>query len=263
MTTAPHYHLVTNGTRALDQFAEEADARDSQTRAVASLQAEKGAQGLQVTVTPQGRAGGLRIEWADEYLSGWQVIEVTACTADHRGGSASPMTVRAEVWGLSADDRGIWLISGGDAWRSGPIDAESDPHYAAQEILSEHNALGDAKIVHSTSWRCEDTSIMLTYVAALDCPHVHDHWPASQLVSLMLPESVGEPLPHGADQPPTPRYVDVLLHAVRHLRFLLDYDATAAAAFSPAWRSHLMAFSPALAGMYAGEHEPEVMRQAG
>ena len=55
MTTAPHYHLVTNGTRALDQFAEEADARDSQTRAVASLQAEKGAQGLQVTVTPQGR----------------------------------------------------------------------------------------------------------------------------------------------------------------------------------------------------------------
>ena len=170
------------------------------------------------------------------------------------------MTVRAEVWGLSADDRGIWLISGGDAWRSGPIDAESDPHYAAQEILSEHNALGDAKIVHSTSWRCEDTSIMLTYVAALDCPHVHDHWPASQLVSLMLPESVGEPLTHGADQPPTPRYVDVLLHAVRHLRFLLDYDATAAAAFSPAWRSHLMAFSPALAGMYAGEHEPEVMR---
>jgi hypothetical protein len=29
------------------------------------------------------------LEWAHEYLSGWRVLEVTACAADHRGDSVS------------------------------------------------------------------------------------------------------------------------------------------------------------------------------
>jgi len=169
------------------------------------------------------------------------------------------MTVRAEVWPLSAGRDGIHLMSGTDAWRSGPIAAETDPHWTVQEILREHDALGDVKIVHSTSWRAEDESVILTYAAALDYPDVEEHWPAAQLVSLALPEVVGPPITHAADQPPTPRYADVLLHALRHLRFLLEYDATAAAAFSPAWREHLEAFVPALAGMYDQEHAPEVL----
>jgi hypothetical protein len=172
------------------------------------------------------------------------------------------LTVRAEVWGLSADDEGIHLISGGDAWRSDSIPADTDPHWTVQQILRSHGALDAAKIVHSTSWRAEDDSVILTYVAALDCPDVADHWPGAQLLSQALPEVVGIPLTHAADQPPTPRYVDVLLHALRHLRFLLDHDATAAAAFSEAWRMHLREFAPALAGMYAAEHVPEVLPKA-
>jgi aminoglycoside phosphotransferase len=173
------------------------------------------------------------------------------------------MTVRAEVWCLSANDEGIHLVSGSDAWRSEPIKASTDPHWAVQHILGEHDALEAAKIVHSTSWRAEDESVILTYVAALDCPDVAGHWPAAQLVSLALPEVVGNPITHAADDAPTPRYIDVLLHGLRHLRFLLEYDATAAAAFSPAWRRHLESFAPALAGMYAEEHAPEVLNRTG
>ena len=31
------------------------------------------------------------------------------------------MTVTVEVWPVSADEAGIWLVSGGDAWRFGPV----------------------------------------------------------------------------------------------------------------------------------------------
>ena len=143
------------------------------------------------------------------------------------------------------------------------IAADSEPHYVVEELLDEHHALGDARIIHSTSWRAEDESIILTYVAALDCPDVPDHWPGAQMVSAALADVVGKPTPHAADGPPLPRYVDVLLHAIRHLRFLLDYDATAAGALSPAWRRHLRAFAPALAGLYSEAHQPEVWRSAG
>jgi len=56
--------------------------------------------------------------------------------------------------------------------------------------------------------------------------------------------------------PPVVRHVDVLLHALRHLRFLLDHDAAARAVLNEYWRRHLVAFAPALAGMYEREQRP-------
>lgn len=164
-----------------------------------------------------------------------------------------PMTVRAEVWALAADASGIYLICGsGDAWRSRPITADTDPHWAVQRILRKHGALGSAKVIHSTSWRAEGESVMLTYVAAVECPSILEHWPAAQLVSLLLAEgAAGRPIPHAADKPPTPRYLDVMLHALRHLAFLRLYDPAASDALSAHWHEHLRRFEPALAGMYA------------
>jgi hypothetical protein len=168
-------------------------------------------------------------------------------------------TVRVEVWPLSAARDGIYLVSGIDAWRSASLTTDTDPHWMVENLLRQHGAADEAKIIHSTSWRAEDESVILTYVATLDCPDVEERWPGASLVSLALPEVVDRPHTHAADQPPTPRYVDVMLHGLRHLRFLLEYDVTTAAAFSPAWRSHLEAFAPALAGMYTEEHTPEVL----
>lgn len=162
-----------------------------------------------------------------------------------------PMTVRVEVWALAADASGIYLICGnGDAWRSRPVSADADPHWAVEKILRKHGALGSARVIHSTSWRAEGESVMLTYVAAVECPAIREHWPAAHLVGLLLPEVVGRPLPHDADAPPVPRHIDVLLHALRHLAFLRLYDATASTALSGHWHEHLKRFEPALAGMY-------------
>ena len=38
---------------------------------------------------------------------------------------SEPMGVRVELWMLAADGTGIWLVSGGDAWRTARIDADS------------------------------------------------------------------------------------------------------------------------------------------
>jgi|SRR5579875_1985507 len=166
------------------------------------------------------------------------------------------MTLQVEVWCLLADNEGIHLISGTEAWRSESIPVDTDPHWVVQQILRENSALTAAKIIHSTSWRAEDESVILTYVAVLDCPN---RWPNAQLVSAALPDFVGRPATHAANDAPTPRYIDVLLHALRHLRFLREHDATAAAAFSSAWREHLENFTPALAGMYSDRHSPETL----
>lgn len=169
------------------------------------------------------------------------------------------MTVRVEVWALAANDEGIWLINGnGDAWRSRPLSADVDPHWPVQRILRKHGALGSSRIIHSSSWRAEDESVVLTYFAVIDCPEIQAHWPGAHPVSLLLPEIWGPPNTHAADQPPIPRHSDVLLHALRHLRYLEQNDATAAAALSPAWTRHLEAFEPALAGLYSQVHGTEV-----
>ena len=77
-----------------------------------------------------------------------------------------------------------------------------------------------------------------------------DAWPTALPISLDLANSVGKPLPYTPTEPPTPRYVDVLLHGLRHLRFLLDTDTGNSAALDDYWRSHLAKLDPALATMY-------------
>jgi hypothetical protein len=160
------------------------------------------------------------------------------------------LRVRVEVWPVSADINGLWLLSGSDAWRSGPVPADTDPHAAVEQLLARGGALDDARVIHSTSWRAEDDAVIVTYVAALACPDVHDHWPGSKPISLDLPGAAGPPLEHPAAGPPMPDYAHVLLHAVRHMAFLADTDGAAREALTPEWVTHLAAFTPALAGMY-------------
>jgi hypothetical protein len=46
---------------------------------------------------------------------------------------------------------------------------------------------------------------------------------------------------HTAAELPTPRYIDVLMRGIRHLRFLLDTDSESAAAFDEHWQRYLRA----------------------
>ena len=83
---------------------------------------------------------------------------------------SEPMTVRPEIWPVAADTAGIWLVSGDDAWRPAlPVAADSEPHADVELELSRHGALEDAALLHSTSWRVDGPSIVLTYVTVIRC----------------------------------------------------------------------------------------------
>jgi len=170
--------------------------------------------------------------------------------------SEQPMTVTVEVWPVSADETGIWLLSPDGPWPSPPVMADSEPHLAVELELIQHTvSLIDVALLHSTSWRTEGTAVILTYVAVVRCPGlVRSTWPDARPVGWPLAEHVGRPPTHAPTEPPAPRYIDVLMHGLRHLRFLLDYDATSAEALNGTWRQHLETLEPALSTMYDRTH---------
>lgn len=166
---------------------------------------------------------------------------------------SEPMTVYPEVWPVVADENGLWLISGCGPWRTAlPVGSDTDVHAEVElELTTNGVDLADVPLLHSTSWRPDGGSIILTYIAVVRCAGaVREVWPDAEPISPLLPGAVGRPLPHGAAEPPVPRYVDCLLHAIRHVAFLRDADATAAAALDGHWLRHLDGLRPALAGMY-------------
>lgn len=162
-----------------------------------------------------------------------------------------PMTVHVEVWPVAADEPGIWLLSGTDAWRSGPVMADNEPHSEVEYVLSKHDITGDATLIHSTSWRVDGPHLILTYIVVLPIDELaQDAWPLASPISLELINSTGKPFPYSPHMPPTPRYIDVLVHALRHLRFLLDTDTINTSVLNQYWQRHLSALKPALAAMY-------------
>ncbi|WP_433513573.1 hypothetical protein ACQP2T_60115 [Nonomuraea sp. CA-143628] len=163
-----------------------------------------------------------------------------------------------EVWPVSADEVGLWLISGRDAWRSQAIRQDSDPHTAVTNLLQENDASDGVKLLHSTSWRAEGPAVILTYVAVIGCgAFVRDKWQTAAPISPVLPGAVGKPIAVEATEAPIPRYIDVLMHGLRHLQFLLQTDSAARTALCGKWPDHLAVFRPALAGMYDHEHGEE------
>jgi len=166
-----------------------------------------------------------------------------------------PMTVRAEVWPVAADEIGLWLVSGGDAWRSDAVPADGDVHFEVEMLLGEHGVTpADIAAVHSTSWRPDGPAVVLTYMAVINPGGmVFDRWPDALPITADLADSVGKPPVHAATAPPVPRYVDVLLHGIRHLRFLVgpEGDRETAAALDANWRRHLAPLKPALAEMFS------------
>ena len=163
-----------------------------------------------------------------------------------------PMNVTVEVWPLAADAAGIWLISGGDALRWGPVASDGDAHYEVVMLLRAYGVdLTDVAVIHSTSWRPDGPTIVLTYVAVVNADgYVLETWADAAPVTSALPAAVGKAPPHAAADVPVPRVVDVLLHGLRHLRFLLDHDAETAGALDGNWRRHLRPLEPALAAMF-------------
>jgi hypothetical protein len=165
---------------------------------------------------------------------------------------ANDMLVRVEVWPVAADETGIWLVSGDDALRSHNVASDSEPHTVAEDLVT---PLGLPALLHSTSWRVDGPAVIVTYLAVMvPGDLVRGVYPHAEPVGVPLQEAVGRPFTHGPVDPPTPRFIDVLMHGIRHLAFLVDNDATVSAALDGDWRRHLAALEPALAVMYQGRH---------
>ena len=178
------------------------------------------------------------------------------------------MTVTVEVWPVAADDAGIWLLSGAEgAWRFGPVSADGDVHWEAQRLLFRHRINPDSElftaipadwpavsVIHWTSCRPDGPTIVHTIMAVVSVPgFVLETWPHAAPVTSALPEAIGKAPPHGAADAPVPRVADVLLHGIRHLRWLAtdEGDAETAAALDANWLRHLAPLRPALATMFS------------
>ncbi|GAA3669076.1 hypothetical protein GCM10022224_036490 [Nonomuraea antimicrobica] len=167
--------------------------------------------------------------------------------------------VRVEIWPVAADGVGLWLISGLDAWRSDNVPYDTGPRDEVEIVLDTHSVSDRLRVIHSTSWRAEDGHVILTYVAAIDTPSgapVRTWWPEAAPLSPDLAPHVGKPIPTPPRGEPFPRHVDVLLHGLRHFRFLTLTDGPAREALGELWRKHLEAFAPALSGMYEYPDHP-------
>lgn len=174
---------------------------------------------------------------------------------------SEPMTVFPEVWPVAADEASLWLLSPSGPLRPDlPVMADGDVH-ADVELELHRNGIdqADVPLLHSTSWRPEGTSIVLTYLAVVRRPgFVRENWPGACPIDPSLPDAVGRPLTHAADEPPIPRHVDVLVHSLRHAAFLLEWDATASEVLDGHWRRHLSILQPALAGLYSEVHDSRI-----
>ncbi len=162
-----------------------------------------------------------------------------------------PMSASTELWTLGADDASIWLLPG-DRWYGGPIPSDTIVQAEAELLAFGHDPSLTFPLMHSTSWRQDEHGLVLTWAGIADTggDYVRARWPEALPITLEMAREAGKPMRHKANAPALPREWDVLLHAVRHLRFLRDYEDDAAAAMSPAWCAHLDEWTPVLAGLY-------------
>jgi hypothetical protein len=170
----------------------------------------------------------------------------------------------AEIWPLAVDDLGIWLISGRDAWRTAPVPSGSGADFEAKlELFAYGIGRQHVPWMHSTSWRDELPRLIVTYAAwvrpaGLDL--VRGTWRNAMPLTAEAAAAVGPALPHAPAQPPEPTYWHVLMHALRHMKWLSDpaNDATSAAtlASDARWARHLTPFQPELARMFTQPYQP-------
>ena len=162
------------------------------------------------------------------------------------------MGVRVEVWPISADAAGFWLLSGNQQWMApGRVPADDEPESDVAWLLSTHEAR--ASYIHSTSWRTGGPNIVLTYIAVIDLAGepVRSKWrDALPIEPGLLMDQVGAPKASPPLHSPNVRHLDVLLHAIRHLAYLADHDGEADVQLDDMWHRHLVDVRPELARMF-------------
>jgi hypothetical protein len=149
-----------------------------------------------------------------------------------------PARVVVEAVLLSADKYGVRF-----RMRSGRLRSGAHPDEVARRLAGRQPG-GPAGLLHSTSWRVEHGSIVLTYAAL---PDPVPDWAIPVVSDGRAPVSE-DPL---APCPAGVRPVDVAAHACRHLAYLrrTDHLVASCAEAAPELWDHLDRFTPAVAGL--------------
>lgn len=251
-----HYHVTENGQRG-PQLASAAEAEAVLRDQVSDLIGEKRHQGAVTEVLGPLRGGGVVVSWGDEYLHGASVFQSAACVLEHGAGEPL-MGVVAEVFAFAASEHGIWHLPGLDPLQSAPIPVSLGIGPATAGLLETFGVTGNLALMHGTSDRDEDGCAILTHAAVVDCPDPLHHWRDAVPVAWSLFDEVHAPPPHAPTEPPAEiRYIDVLLHALRHLAYHQMTDSDGRAAMPPLMAAHLSLLRPELFRRYE-RYQPQV-----
>ena len=181
----------------------------------------------------------------------------------------NPMTVCGEEIVFAADEEtGIYVVNGsGGATLGPPFESDQDIHWQMEGLL-EDIAGKDTKavVLHSTSvtaphqewtsWHPWLQSVVLTYIAVVKVDgYVLDAYPQAAPVDMALAREWGAPRPHRAAEVPFPRGLDVIYHALGHIRWLMDNNKPVIedmldAGIWETWQHWMAGMRPFLAKMY-------------
>ena len=144
--------------------------------------------------------------------------------------------VRAEVfvvW-LAGDHLELTGPCGAAPWLI-ELGATEHPVEVVARIV--HDAIGEPKLVHSTSWRRDRDAVILSFVAIVD----------EALVGSMESLPIGRSNLARGEATAAPRAIasdQVVEHGLRHMAWLAQDDPVVAAELPGAWREVLAAYVP-------------------
>jgi hypothetical protein len=150
------------------------------------------------------------------------------------GGEGS---VRAEIFAVRLTPDGpMWLKpDDGPTWCIA-VDPRTDPFEAVRETI--RACVSSPVVLHSTSWRHEDASLILTFLAVVEdgVTSAELRWTPVRRARLAR----GEP-----NEPPDElASTQVLEHAMRHLAWLAADDDEIRRALPAGWEGVLAAYEP-------------------
>jgi len=154
------------------------------------------------------------------------------------------MTVELDVDGpVQAEVFVVWLngdrleLTGPDGAGPWIIELASAEHPVETVARIVRDVIGDACLVHSTSWRRDREAVVLTFVAVIG-PELRGDMETAPIgrAELARSEATAAPTEIGHGQ--------VLEHGLRHLAWLAREDAVVAAELSPAWHAALSGYVP-------------------
>jgi hypothetical protein len=113
------------------------------------------------------------------------------------------------------------------------VDATDHPVEVVDRIV--RNALGQARLVHSTSWRRDRDAVILSFVVVVDSAGDMDSVPIGR-AALARSEATAAPAAIA--------YTQVVEHGLRHLAWLAQDDPVVSHELSPDWKRILGEYVP-------------------